>query len=359
MRERNGDSGSGRNRTEHLSRSECLSRRAMPLDRPSPAPAWLPDWTVRLNPGLQLVVLIGADYGFVQACRLNFGTQLLHSMPPCAQYALGLLFADESLGGYLLLSLLCVCVVNWLSDALAADQPPVWSVPPSDRTKIPLAACGLFFSFALSLVFYLVGDGLGELATSSGIPSSHGIEQALAPVVWFASSFDVLGSELFPFWQWDGGRWVFLRWRSLWLWWVLAGHVGSIPVYCAAKALSHTIFPILVDAGPTVSHQLAWLDTGDLLAIAIDALLTCVLTPISEEVRYRAFLVAALSYYMPVELAVPVQGVIFGAMHGSIQLLLPIAAVGSCFPFLYARSSNLLVPIIMHALWNLLAAIAH
>jgi hypothetical protein len=211
MRECNGDSGSDSNRTEHLSQSEQLARWAMPLDRPSAAPAWLPDWAVRLNPGLQVVALIGADFGFVQAPRLDFGTQLLHSMPPCAQHALGLLFADDSLGGYLLLSLLCVCVVNWLSDALTADQPPVWSVPPSERTKIPLVACLLIYSFAMSNLFEV---SIVVLAISSGMPSCCGMEVAFLHVVWLSSSFQVLGCGLFLFWQSDGGSWVSLRWRS-------------------------------------------------------------------------------------------------------------------------------------------------
>jgi membrane protease YdiL (CAAX protease family) len=79
---------------------------------------------------------------------------------------------------------------------------------------------------------------------------------------------------------------------------------------------------VLVDAGPSIGRQIA--ESDDLLTIAIGALSDCVLAPIDEEVIFRAFLFGALSYYMPVGLAVGVQAVIFGAI---VQLARPVREI--------------------------------
>ena len=51
-------------------------------------------------------------------------------------------------------------------------------------------------------------------------------------------------------------------------------------------------------------------------------------------------------------LALLVQGVLFGAQHLQIGLLLPLAVTGYFWGVLYVTSGNLLVPILVHALWN-------
>ena len=50
--------------------------------------------------------------------------------------------------------------------------------------------------------------------------------------------------------------------------------------------------------------------------------------------------------------ALLVSGVLFGAQHFQIGLLLPLSVTGFFWGVLYVYSGNLLVPILIHALWN-------
>ena len=55
---------------------------------------------------------------------------------------------------------------------------------------------------------------------------------------------------------------------------------------------------------------------------------------------------------LPLSLALVVQGVLFGAQHFQIGLLLPLAVTGYFWGVLYVNSANVLVPMLIHSLWN-------
>ena len=78
----------------------------------------------------------------------------------------------------------------------------------------------------------------------------------------------------------------------------------------------------------------------------------CVSAPLFEELQSRAFLLQALTAAMPLSRALAVQGVLFGAQHQQIGLQLPLTVTGYFWGVLYVNSGNLLVPILVHALWN-------
>ena len=55
---------------------------------------------------------------------------------------------------------------------------------------------------------------------------------------------------------------------------------------------------------------------------------------------------------MPLRAALVASGVLFGAQHFQLGLLLPLSVTGFFWGVLYVYSGNLLVPILIHALWN-------
>ena len=61
---------------------------------------------------------------------------------------------------------------------------------------------------------------------------------------------------------------------------------------------------------------------------------------------------ASACFHLPSSLALLTQGVLFGAQHLQIGLLLPLAVTGYVWGVLYINSANLLVPMLIHALWN-------
>ena len=93
-------------------------------------------------------------------------------------------------------------------------------------------------------------------------------------------------------------------------------------------------------------------ENNDLFAMFLGALAPCVSAPWWEEVLYRGFLLPALTLLMPVRAAVPVSGILFSIHHMNIPGALPLAVLGVLWALLYLMSGNLLVPILIHAMWN-------
>lgn len=76
---------------------------------------------------------------------------------------------------------------------------------------------------------------------------------------------------------------------------------------------------------------------------------------ICEEILFRGYLLTELSAYMPVYLAVIVSSLLFGLPHlyqGPIHIL-RTAFVGLGFAMLYLATDSLLVPIVLHALFDM------
>ena len=56
--------------------------------------------------------------------------------------------------------------------------------------------------------------------------------------------------------------------------------------------------------------------------------------------------------FVPLRLALPLQAALFGMHHQALGSLLPLSALGLLWGLLYVASANLLVPVLVHALWN-------
>ena len=74
--------------------------------------------------------------------------------------------------------------------------------------------------------------------------------------------------------------------------------------------------------------------------------------PLFEELQSRAFILQALTAAMSLRSALLLQGLLFGAQHFQIGLVLPLSVTGWIWGVLYVNSKNLLVPILIHAMWN-------
>jgi membrane protease YdiL (CAAX protease family) len=309
----------------------------MPLDRFSDAPHWAPDWAVCLRPALQLVVFIA-----IWAAHLCSGTMFAESP-----------IFDNVVGGAVLAG---ACALAATRRARGLSEPLPWDLPAEARAQIPGVACVLLVCFALSGQVGCLLEPIVELATRAGLPVSLGAERALEILLghfaWVAMTLYTLSSQLSPFWPSQGGRWLSIRWRSLWLWWGVGGYFGSIALYNAAEALSLAFLPEVALEGATLVHRLTGPEAGGPIAIALGALAPCISAPPFEEVLYRAFVLASLSAYLPTALALPLQGVLFGAHHMQAKTILPLAALGSWWGLLYLKSRNLLVPMLVHVLWN-------
>lgn len=143
------------------------------------------------------------------------------------------------------------------------------------------------------------------------------------------------------------------RLKSLWFPWALGGYFVSLLIYNAVDELSISLLPPTgIDEQTTVLTPLMNPDKPNLLALCIGGLGPCITAPIFEEVLYRGFLLPALTRFFPLSVALPLHAALFGMHHNSYRGLLPLSVLGFVWALLYVFSGNLVVPIVVHAMWN-------
>jgi membrane protease YdiL (CAAX protease family) len=94
------------------------------------------------------------------------------------------------------------------------------------------------------------------------------------------------------------------------------------------------------------------------LAIAVVAVLVCVVAPLAEEFLFRGFCFGALRTRLGVGWAAVAVGVVFGAFHvigTPVVLLAPLAFLGFVFCLLRAKTGSLYPSVGLHAMNNSIA----
>jgi membrane protease YdiL (CAAX protease family) len=86
------------------------------------------------------------------------------------------------------------------------------------------------------------------------------------------------------------------------------------------------------------------------------------LAPFTEEILFRRTLFNFIKKNSTPFLAVLLSSILFGLIHGLTELsnpvvLLPYVAVGIVLQYFYIQSKTLMVPMIMHALFNLIGVV--
>ncbi len=168
-----------------------------------------------------------------------------------------------------------------------------------------------------------------------------------------------------------------------WAWWVVGGYAASVLIFRVADAINGLVLPVtwaaehesnivsrmvsypgasesLVGAGVgagagAASYSAPGLGLGkfsDTAALLIGAVAPCLSAPWWEEMFYRGFVYPWLASFLPMLLATPGSALIFAAHHAQRDAFLPLAAMGLVWALLYLVSGNLLVVMLVHAMWN-------
>ncbi|NDV63461.1 CPBP family intramembrane metalloprotease [Puniceicoccales bacterium CK1056] len=82
-------------------------------------------------------------------------------------------------------------------------------------------------------------------------------------------------------------------------------------------------------------------------------LLAVVVAPVVEETVFRAGIYRFFKGKTSVALSLLISGTLFGLVHGNVQSLPGLVAVGVCLGFAYELSGSIRVPIFFHAFFNL------
>jgi membrane protease YdiL (CAAX protease family) len=76
------------------------------------------------------------------------------------------------------------------------------------------------------------------------------------------------------------------------------------------------------------------------------------LAPLAEEFIFRFFLYGVMKRYFGRVVAVLASALLFAAVHAHLPSFAPLFVLGSCFAIAYEWSGSILVPMMMHALFN-------
>jgi len=195
------------------------------------------------------------------------------------------------------------------------------------------------------LLYSLVA--LGVPLSSSGLA---GARLLLEQSVLYWLLFKLIGSRHEPFFKTD--KWVRWGWRKPWLLPVLGGYAASLALFNLVEPINQALLPHLAYCAEGPVSKLANPADKSVFSLLIAAITPCVGAPLFEEVQSRAFLLQALTAALPLRLALPASGLIFGVQHLQLGLVLPLSVTGFFWGLMYVHSGNLIVPILIHALWN-------
>jgi CAAX protease family protein len=144
------------------------------------------------------------------------------------------------------------------------------------------------------------------------------------------------------------------RWSDLA--WALAGTIAMVAVAALIGSLQERVVHLKADE---VQVHMLRAARGSLVAGFV--VLACIAAPFFEELAFRGFVFNALLRYLPLWLAVPLSGVLFGLAHwqpGNGGAIAPLAAVGIVLAALYYRTASLVPVMLAHALFNSLTVVA-
>jgi len=86
--------------------------------------------------------------------------------------------------------------------------------------------------------------------------------------------------------------------------------------------------------------------------VVILGIAVVLVAPLSEELFFRGLVFRGLRGFWRLLPSLAVSGLVFGAFHGNLSVMIPFALIGALFAWGYERSGSLLTPILAHLLVN-------
>jgi uncharacterized protein len=143
--------------------------------------------------------------------------------------------------------------------------------------------------------------------------------------------------------------WFKFNWKSNWLLWGIGGYLVATPIVIVVSILNEKIWQGQGGSNPLLQIVLEGKDSTALLLFFLTA---AVAAPLFEEFLFRGFLLPSLTRYVPVWAAICLSGLLFGVAHLSLSEIIPLTMLGIILGIVYARTKNLLAPMLLHSLWN-------
>jgi uncharacterized protein len=231
-----------------------------------------------------------------------------------------------------------------ISDVLLTNINTPWTSPWDWEIVWQVFMLGFFFvgQFLLPFVFGAVISPGSLTMRGQGIYvfASYALMSSLTIGVLYLSikSYFPLPPDWFKF-----------NWKSSWLLWGIGGYLVATPIVIVVSILNEKIWQGQGGSNPLLQIVLEGKDSTALLLFFLTA---AVAAPLFEEFLFRGFLLPSLTRYVPVWAAICLSGLLFGVAHLSLSEIIPLTTLGIILGIVYARTKNLLAPMLLHSLWN-------
>ncbi|MBE9042718.1 CPBP family intramembrane metalloprotease [Oscillatoriales cyanobacterium LEGE 11467] len=236
---------------------------------------------------------------------------------------------------------------------LVLDDRAKWSVPWNWEIVAQVVVLGFFITFflgqtiAISVILPLAIK-LFDLSASLSAVRLQAISILASYALAAAAGLLVMYLSLAPFRPLPEDWFKFKLGGKDFLW-GLGGYFAAVPLVIGISLLNQQIWKGQGGSNPILEIAL---QGQDWVAIACFFLTASIAAPLFEEFIFRGFLLPALTNYLPVWGAVVASSLVFAMAHLSLSEVLPLATLGIVLGTVYARSRNLLAPILLHSLWN-------
>ena len=231
-----------------------------------------------------------------------------------------------------------------ISDILLANINTPWTSPWDWEIVWQVFMLGFFFvgQFLLPFVFGAVISPGSLTMRGQGIYvfTSYALMSGLTIGVLYLSIKSYLPLPL---------DWFKFNWKSNWLLWGIGGYLVATPIVIVVSILNEKIWQGQGGSNPLLQIVLEGKDSTALLLFFLTA---AVAAPLFEEFLFRGFLLPSLTRYVPVWVAICLSGLLFGVAHLSLSEIIPLTTLGIILGIVYARTKNLLAPMLLHSLWN-------
>ncbi len=145
----------------------------------------------------------------------------------------------------------------------------------------------------------------------------------------------------------------------------IGGMILLTPLVMILGAVWNLFFQSVFDAAPKEQDVVEMMrETSTMLDRILMIEFAVIVVPIAEETIFRGYLYPVAKKYVGPVVAAIVVSLIFAVIHGSIAAVFPLFVLALIFTLFYERTGSLIVPILMHAVFNLynsimLLAVSH
>lgn len=136
----------------------------------------------------------------------------------------------------------------------------------------------------------------------------------------------------------------------------VAGFAGLAVIFPIVLVVSNLVLPLFLDpANPDARPQApveAFQNAHSLFETGLIAFGAVVIAPISEEILFRGFLYGVTKRFTDRWFSALFTSLVFACTHVHIAATLPLFMLAMGFAIAYELTGSLLVPVVMHALFN-------